>query len=137
MDSTIIIASNQQIGLVFLANSFIIYSTLKLSYVHKDILSALSFILASSSLFMSFGYLMLYTSTYERTGSYQKAFNLCNNLAFGSSILTFLAIFCLISTCIDKIVRAIPSLIIWFSIIIPVLGLSYTLMVGWEWYQML
>jgi len=137
MDSTVIIASNIQIGVVFLTDLFIIYSAFRLFGRYKDLHSSLSFVLASSSAFMSFGYLMLYTSTYERTGSYSQVFNLCNNLAFGSSILTFISLCVLISTYITAILRIGGNIIIYSSLIIPILSITYTFKVTWDWYEII
>jgi hypothetical protein len=94
----IIQASNQQIAVVHAASLAVAgFSYSLLSARWTSFIIMISIGLPFCSAFLSFGYLMLLTSTFERTGSYMKSRELCNNLAFASSSLAFFSIVALTS----------------------------------------
>lgn len=89
----IIQASNQQFLGVLLFNTALmavnafIYATNVIAISSGLVGISCAFVIPS--LFMGFAYLMLFTSTYEHTGSYQEAYAVCNNLALTSAITSF------------------------------------------------
>lgn len=137
----IIQACNQQFYPVLLSSLILAYFDFNLlSIGWTNIPFILSIGLCLSSTILSFGYLMLLTSTYEHTKSYSKSRELCNNLAFASSFIFFLSIVTFGIGLVGQIYTKYNSIYIGLIITIStciIVSIGYVFMIGYRWRQII
>lgn len=135
----IIQASNQQFLGVLIMNVSLLAANL---WIHNmdfslsafsPVAAAISCIFVAPSMLMGFAYLMLFTSTYEHTNSYEEAYSVCNNLALSSAVTSFVgAVFTLMALA-SHLFIASNHLIASVMCISVSCGIVYITKVSLEW----
>ena len=133
----IIQACNQQFYPVFLSSLILTYFNFNLLTIDwTNIPFTISIGLCLSSAILSFGYLMLLTSTYEHTKSYSKSRDLCNNLAFASSFIFFLSVVTFGIGLIGQIYIKYNHILVGLTTCIGIcttVSIVYVFIIGYRW----